>query len=935
MILSILRNFFTAIANLFSPKTAQAKQKTPAKPTTILNTIGNTVRYAAKKSVTRTVPTLNVFITRFSNSRKKYLKIKISKELVADVYALGKERNAVIGQVMTSDEALIIQDDQISRHHFSIKRVTNKNNQDRYVLKYQNTTNGTFKREPFWAHLKIWENGRNYQYQPTWIPFIYWKCKKIDCDTTLRDGNILIIGEPEVRDAKGKAVNSIVKFIYPPIWYVRLGTFLGKATLALFALYLLICWLLIKSVDDVAVDPMPSSPAPLAIFASDQKTLIAGGQATPHQEKKQLSEFPKLLVQTLIESEDQYFYWHQGINPVSIISRGLEIIKLGRINAGASTIDQQLARTLFSYEVNGKNLWGNKIPYDPYGGNQDTLDRKVREAGIALKLNSNYRNKDKILLTFLNSVDLGYRNSGESIRGFSDASLFYFNKPVEQLSDQSPEDIARIANVVAIVKAPARAYSVCSSQFELTQEEIERLEEVREKGKGNIQLASDRVKIDFLDLTNIRDSLINIIRDRGFISADLATKAKKNTNYTLFRNKNGLCHSSDATANKYYQFTPAFLTERIREELRRSRGITEQEERDRKGEVFDNYIIVTGLDVDKQNNARRILSESAQKLFNEKGVPHGALITINPKNGEIQALVGEVKSSDGKSIYDYAANEYMPPGSTFKIFFYIAALKGGLPLDKVYDCASLNYEGDSFAVANYSNYCLNYSTIDIKTAVAKSDNIIPIRVVKDYASLNQVVKTARDMGIKSSKLTPLTPRMAYGQYRTMLREMVGAYAVLANGGKYNFPHAIREIYLNTNKDKCDSSPERFVNCPRIYRYEDDVRAGQQVLSKDIADKMTNLLRGVVSNGTGINADISAEIGKDIAGKTGTSTDSQDGWFIGYIPNEMVTGVWLGNFVHNDLIKNSPPPDQSFGSGDAVTVWGEYMKICYPNKGCVK
>ena len=109
------------------------------------------------------------------------------------------------------------------------------------------------------------------------------------------------------------------------------------------------------------------------------------------------------------------------------------------------------------------------------------------------------------------------------------------------------------------------------------------------------------------------------------------------------------------------------------------------------------------------------------------------------------------------------------------------------------------------------------------------------------------------------------------------------------------PHAIREIYLNTNKDKCDSSPERFVNCPRIYRYEDDVRAGQQVLSKDIADKMTNLLRGVVSNGTGINADISAEIGKDIAGKTGTSTDSQDGWFIGYIPNEMVTGVWLGNY----------------------------------------
>jgi peptidoglycan glycosyltransferase len=935
MVLSVFRNFFAAIANLFSPKPTQAKRKTPTKPTTVLNTVVKTVRHVAQQSVTRSVPTLQIFITRFSSSRKKYLKIKISRKLIAKVYALGGNKNAVLGKVMDAEDALIIKDNQVSKHHFSIERVTNKDNQDKYVLKYQNTTNGTFKREPFWAHLKIWENGRNYQYQPTWIRFIYWKCKKIERDITLRDGNILIIGEPEVKDANGKAVNSIVKFIHPPIWYVRLAKFLGKAILALLALYLLICWLLIKSVDDVVVDPMPSSPAPLAIFASDQKTLIAGGQATPHQEKQQLSQFPKLLVQTLIESEDQYFYWHSGINPISIISRGLEIIKLRRINAGGSTIDQQLARTLFNYEVNGKDLWGNKIPYNRSDGNKDTLDRKVREAGIAMKLNLTYRNKDKILLTFLNSVDLGYRNSGESVRGFSDASLFYFNKPVEQLSAQSPEDVARIANVVALVKAPARAYSVCDSQFQLTQEEIERLEEVRKKGKENIQLESDKVKLDFIDLTNIRDSLINIIRDRGFISADLATRAKKNTNYTLFRNKNGFCYSGDVTANKYYQFTPAFLTERIREELRRSGGITEQEERDRKGEIFDNYIIVTGLDIEKQNNAQRKLSESVQNLWNKKGVPHGALITINPKNGEIQALVGEVKSPDGKFIYDYAATEYMPPGSTFKIFFYTAALKGGLPLDQVYNCASLDYEGDSFPLSTYSSYCLNNSTIDLRTAVAKSDNIIPIRVVKDFASLDQVVKTARSMGIKSSKLTPPTPRMAYGQYRTILREMVGAYAVLANGGKYNFPHAIREVYLNTNKDKCDSSPERFTNCPRIYRYEDDVRAGQQVLSKDIADKMTDLLRGVVSNGTGSNADISAKIGKDIAGKTGTSTDSQDGWFIGYIPNEMVTGVWLGNFVHNDLIKNNPPPDQSFSSADAAMVWGNYMKICYLPKGCNK
>jgi membrane peptidoglycan carboxypeptidase len=98
--------------------------------------------------------------------------------------------------------------------------------------------------------------------------------------------------------------------------------------------------------------------------------------------------------------------------------------------------------------------------------------------------------------------------------------------------------------------------------------------------------------------------------------------------------------------------------------------------------------------------------------------------------------------------------------------------------------------------------------------------------------------------------------------------------------------------------------------------------------------MTELLRGVVSDGTGRSADIRSIIGKDIAGKTGTSGDNQDGWFIGYIPNELATGVWLGNFVHPALVTN-PPPSGSFNSADAAWLWGDYMKVCHLAKGCSK
>ena len=755
MIFSIFRDLVAKIANLFSSKSAQSTSTSPANAQS--QTRGSQIRASAtkvaktvlgelKKSVTRAKATLEVIDTRFSNSRKKYLKKKIFKgELAVKEYAVGREKEAVLGQLLNPDGAIFVENKHVSGHHLSINRETDKNNRDKYLLKYIKTTNGTFQRLPLWASLLFWQNGKDYRNK--WI----WKYKRVSKDTELRDGDIFVIEE---RGKDDKTNSTRLKFIYPPVWYVRIGIYAAQGLFALIILYILACWLLVRSVADVAVDPLPNSPAPLAIYANDSKTLMTGsvdGIATPHQEKKQLSEFPKLLVGTLMESEDKNFYRHNGINPFRIVTAAIgNLLKRG--TQGASTIDQQLARTLFAYEVSAKDMWGNQIPYDRKKGIPDTLDRKIREAAIALKLNYAYFKKDEILLAYLNSVDLGYRNTGETVRGFVDASLFYFNKPVESLSEKNPEDVASIANLVVLLRSPSIAKSLCDKRIDPSDlvANDPKDEDAVKKEKEQDNKGRNIARENAISLKNDKNILINAIRDRGYVSAEVAKEAKAVLNYTLFANQNGFCQGSD-TSTDNYKYSPYFMTNRIREEMSVILSISNQEEKDQDGGVFDNYIVVTSLDVEKQDNARRLLEKSVERLWQEKAVPHGALITIDSKNGEILALVGDFKRKEKSSdkvetpdlefLDDYGASELLSPASTFKIFFYTAALKGGLKLDESFLCDSLEFEGAIFPVSSYSNHCgAGNRAIDLRTAVAVSDNLVPLKVVKKYASLAEVVQ---------------------------------------------------------------------------------------------------------------------------------------------------------------------------------------------------
>ena len=192
------------------------------------------------------------------------------------------------------------------------------------------------------------------------------------------------------------------------------------------------------------------------------------------------------------------------------------------------------------------------------------------------------------------------------------------------------------------------------------------------------------------------------------------------------------------------------------------------------------------------------------------------------------------------------------------------------------------------------------------TGLAQSENAIALRVAQDVG-LDSVEQMARRLGI-TSKLVPV-PGLVLGQSEATVLQMTGAFATMANNGVFNRAHAIKRI-LDSSDCKDLKNPD---TCRVIYSDKQDSGMNKQVLQPAVADTMTTMFRGVVQSGTGR----AASLGLGEAGKTGTTNDNKDLWFIGYIPSrQLVTGIWLGN---------DKPTSTSGSSGQAAQLWSTYMR----------
>ncbi len=309
---------------------------------------------------------------------------------------------------------------------------------------------------------------------------------------------------------------------------------------------------------------------------------------------------------------------------------------------------------------------------------------------------------------------------------------------------------------------------------------------------------------------------------------------------------------------------------------------------------FDIDITVhTTIDANLQAAAERALADELAKNGEKFGVTQGALVAMDP-NGAVRALVGGVNYNDSQ--FNRAVSAKRQPGSAFKPFVYLTALERGLTPDTVRDDAPLQVRGwrPENATQQY------YGPVSLQTALAMSLNTVAVRLALEVGPAN-VAKTAQRLGI-TSELQP-NASLALGTSEVSVLELTGAYVPFANGGIGVIPHVVAQVRDAKGK---------------ILYARSRPGHGRVVAPPHVA-AMNQMLQETLLTGTAKRASIP---NWPAAGKTGTSQDYRDAWFVGYT-GALVTGVWLGN-------DDSSPTKRASGSNLPVDVWNRFMRAAHEN-----
>ncbi|MEB3207900.1 MAG: PBP1A family penicillin-binding protein [Synechococcus sp.] len=514
-------------------------------------------------------------------------------------------------------------------------------------------------------------------------------------------------------------------------------------------------------------------PGTLTILSADGQVVHKIGPVT--REKLTPETLPTLVEQAFIAAEDRRFYQHNGIDPVGIGRALVRNISQRSVEEGASTITQQLARTVFL--------------------SQDrTLVRKLKEAALAGKLERQL-SKAQILTEYLNVVYLG-----SSAYGVADAAWVYFSKTPDQLN------LPEAALIAGLPPAP----SVYSPLV-------------------NPDLALER-----------RAVVLRRMQEAGFISSSEQQQAEASP------------LELKPAEPKYWDSQAPYFSSWVQQEL--PQVLTPEQ------------LEVGGLTV--RSSVNLAWQKEAQKAINTyaSGDMEGALVAMEPGTGLVRAMVGGTDFLDSQ--FNRAAQALRSPGSTFKLFVYLTALKEGMLPERVLRDSARCFRG--YCPKNFGNRYLG--SVSLVVALQNSLNTVAVALLQELG-FDKVIATAKSLGI-SRELGRFYP-MALGAYEQTVLDMTAAYAAINNGGIYVKPTPFEEI-LGPNGELLWSR-----------RVEGD--PGKRAVNSDIAAMMMWMLQRAVQSGTGGGA---ALPNRPVAGKTGTSEGGRDLWFIGSIP-QLTTGVWLG------------------------------------------
>jgi len=312
------------------------------------------------------------------------------------------------------------------------------------------------------------------------------------------------------------------------------------------------------------------------------------------------------------------------------------------------------------------------------------------------------------------------------------------------------------------------------------------------------------------------------------------------------------------------------------------------------GRVEQDLVVETSIDPGLQAAAEKALVDELALKGGKFDVGQGALVAMTP-DGAVRALVGGKNYNESQ--YNRAVAAKRQPGSAFKPFVYLTALERGLTPDTLRDDKPIDLKG--WRPENYGHEY--FGPVTLTQALANSLNTVSVRLTVEFGPA-AVAKTAYRLGI-TSKLEP-NPSLALGTSEVSVIELVSAYAPFANGGNMVVPHVVERIRT------VDGKKTLYTNANTSFGRVVDAR---------YVGMMNAMMRQTLLSGTAHSASLPGWVA---AGKTGTSQDFRDAWFIGYT-GHLVTGVWLGN-------DDSSPTKKATGGGLPVDVWSRFMKVAHQN-----
>lgn len=308
--------------------------------------------------------------------------------------------------------------------------------------------------------------------------------------------------------------------------------------------------------------------------------------------------------------------------------------------------------------------------------------------------------------------------------------------------------------------------------------------------------------------------------------------------------------------------------------------------RDNIGEQETDIYAITTLDQDLQEKASGILREEIEKA-KDFNVTNGAVIVMD-YNGAIKAMVGGVNYVDSQ--FNRATQALRQPGSAFKLFVYLSAIQKGYTPDDIISDKPIKIE--DWQPQNHDGKI--YGDVSLRTAFSQSLNLATVRLAKDIG-INNVITTAKKAGITTFLENDLS--ISLGTSSVKMIDITRAYASIANGGFSVWPYSVKEVYSNDGFQLYQRNPSEKV----------------RIFTEKEVDYMRKLLREVLKTGTGRYA----HYGKEVFGKTGTSQDNRDAWFIGFDENK-ICAVWVGN-------DDNSPMQGIYGSGLPARIWKKIMQ----------